>query len=300
VQFSIDTNTDKGTLQGTLPTYAMTYHVVYGFVDTNKCTVAVLHVFINVAGGGEVPGTKTPTQPGPACGTAIARQWDFGDVKGGTIHFLTARQIPADIQYQINSAGAITAELVSSNLPGQAEFNLDLDNHIGSLSGYIPAQVTKYQLVFALYDQAECDVIHLTVLLNVGGSVEVTPPPTQTSICVHVTAVVASSQMRTTTAYLPQFTEIAVKMAVNGNLQRTTPYDLCGSAGTQFMIQTQADFWTQQEAHLIFQGWQKLNEQTQQWEPLSSDQRVTQNPIFTLILQNGGSLRAVYQQQAQG
>jgi len=304
VQFSVDPNTDKGTLQGTLPTSAMTYHVVYGFVDVNKCTVAILHIYINVAGGGEQPGTTTPTYPEPACGAAIARQWDFGEVKGGTIHFLTARQIPADIQYQINSAGAIAAELVSSNLPGQAEFDLNLDSHIGTLSGYIPAQATTYQLVFALYDQAECEVLRLTVLLNVGGSTEVTPPTVTPQpggqLCVHVSAVVASSQMRTTTAYFPQYTEIPVKMAVNGHLQRTTPYDLCGSAGTQFTIQTQADFWTQQEAHLIFVGWQRLNEQTNQWEPLSNDQRVTQNPTLRITLQNGGSLRAVYQQGEQG
>jgi len=304
VQFSIDTNTDKGTLQGTLPTNSMTYHVVYGFVDTNKCTVAILHVFINVAGGGEVPGTTTPTQPEPACGRAIPRQWDFGEVKGGTFHFLTARQIPTSIQYQISSAGAIAAELLSSNLPGQAEFNLDLDSHIGTLSGFIPAQAATYQLVFALYDQAECEVIHLTVLLNVEGS---TPgvPPTVTpqpggQLCVHVSAVVASSQMRTTTAYLPQYNEIPVEMVVNGNLRRTTAFDLCGAAGTQFTIQAQADFWTQQEAHLIFMGWQRFNEQTQQWVPLSDDQKVTQNPNITITLQNGGLLRAVYQLREQG
>jgi len=106
--------------------------------------------------------------------------------------------------------------------------------------------------------------------------------------------------MQTTTHYLPQYTEIPVKMAVNGHLQRTTPYDLCGSAGTQFTIQTQADFWTQQEAHLIFLGWQRYDEQNEQWVPLSSNQQVTQNPILRITLQNGGSLRAVYQQREQG
>ncbi len=304
VQFSIDTNTDKGTLQGTLPTSARTYHVVYGFVDVNKCTVAILHIYINVAGGGEQPGTTTPTYPEPACGAAIARQWDFGDVKGGTSHFLTARQIPADIQYQINSTGAVAAELVSSNLPGQAEFDLNLDSHIGTLSGYIPAQATTYQVVFALYDQAECEVLHLTVLFNVGRSTEVTPQPS-TQVCVHVSAVVASGgqgyhSTMATPMYPVQYTETSVKMAVNGRLQRTTPYDLCGSAGTQFTIQTKADFWTQQEAHLIFQGWQRWDEQTEQWVPLSNDQRVTQNPTIRITLENGGSLRAVYQQGEQG
>ncbi len=297
VTFSIDTNTDKGTLQGTLPTSPTTYHVVYGFVDANNCNVVVLHISIEVSGGGQ-------EQPGQACGRAIASQWNYGDVKGGTIHFLTARQIPTNLQYQINSAGVVAANVVSSTLPEKAQFNLDLNNHIGTLTGYIPAQSATYQVVFALSDQSECEVIRLTVLLTVKGETGGNPPSSQTSVCAHVTAVVASSTQGYSSMATPtltmQYTEIAVKMAVNGHLQRTTPYDLCGSAGTQFTIQAQADFWTQKEEHFIFKGWQTYNEQTKQWVPFSNDQRIVQNPILRIILQNGGSLRGVYQQGEQG
>jgi hypothetical protein len=295
--FDLTLGAQRGVLSGQVPERPGTYQASYALYDSNQCLVIELSVYV-------VVGQSSEPQPEQACGKPISLQWDFGEVKGGTFHFLTAHQIPTSIQYQITSAGAIAAELLSSNLPGQAEFNLDLDSHIGSLSGFIPAQAAAYQLVFALYDQAECEVIHLTVLLNVEGS-EPYNPPTVTpqpggQVCLHVIAVVASSQMRTTTAYLPQYNEIPVEMVVNGNLRRTTAFDLCGTARTQFTIQAQADFWTQQEAHLIFMGWQRYNEQTQQWVPLSDDQKVTENPNIRITLQNGGSLRAVYQLREQG
>jgi hypothetical protein len=119
-----------------------------------------------------------------------------------------------------------------------------------------------------------------------------TPPVEQP--CVHVSAVL-SGGIPTTTAYMmPQVTEISVKMAVNGSIRKVTPFDLCGSPGTSFTIQTQADFWTEQEAHLIFIGWQRYDEQKQTWTTFSK------NATIMVRLQTGGSLRAVYQQRGQG
>jgi hypothetical protein len=72
---------------------------------------------------------------------------------------------------------------------------------------------------------------------------------------------------------------------------------MCEPYGTQVSIQAPADFWTQQQQHLYFQGWQRYNEQTQQWAVLSENPSVNQNPNITLTLQNGGSLRAVYEEE---
>jgi len=242
-----------------------------------------------------------PSEPEPECGKPTSLQWDFGEVKGGTFHLLTARQIPTNIQYQINSAGAIAAELLSSNLPGQAEFNLNLDNHIGSLSGFMPAQAATYQLVFALYDQAECEVIRLTVLLNVAGSVQETPPPTQTErICVDVSAVAIVQTVRTTTTYQPQVSEpeaIAVQMVINGKQYQTTPFQVCGSKGDEIRIQTEAEFWTQTEERLIFAAWQKKvwDNVEQQWTWVT----ISESQFIGIRLEQGGTLRAVYTPSAR-
>jgi len=120
-------------------------------------------------------------------------------------------------------------------------------------------------------------------------------------VCVSVSAVVSSGQVATTTAYMgTQYTEVPVEMTVNGKVKYTTPYNLCGESGTQFLIQTPRDFWTEQEAHLYFIGWQRYDEQRRAWVPISDNPKITQNPFIRITLKNGGSLRAVYQQRGQG
>jgi len=276
----------------------MTYHVVYGFVDTNKCTVAVLHVSINVAGGGEQPGTTTPSGPELSvvvtnvsveqlCGDKYSHAVTvYYDTSGGTA--------PVSIEgiYWTYPNGSTSRTTGISMASGWLRSQISYPNG-GQITVRVQAQDG------AGHTASDTGTAYLPPCGEVGTPPTVTPQPGEQP-CVHVSAVVASGQMQTTTHYLPQYTEIPVKMAVNGHLQRTTPYDLCGSAGTQFTIQTQADFWTQQKAHLIFLGWQRYDEQNKQWIPLSSDQKVTQNPNLRITLQNGGSLRAVYQQREQG
>jgi hypothetical protein len=290
--FDLALSAQRGVLSGQVPERPGTYQISYALYDRNQCFVIELTVYVIVGQSSE---------PEPECGRPTSLQWDFGAVKGGTFHLLTARQIPTNIQYQINSAGVIAAELLSSNLPEQAEFNLDLDNHIGALSGFMPAQAATYQLVFALYDQAECEVIRLNVLLNVERSVQETPPPTQTErICVDVSAVAIVQAIGTATHYQPQVSEpeaIAVQMVVDGKQYYTTPFQICGSKGDTIRIQTEAEFWTYTEQRLIFAAWQKKewDSAEQQWTWVT----ISQSQLISIRLEQGGSLRAVYTQSAR-
>jgi hypothetical protein len=288
LSFDLALSVQRAVLQGEVPERPGTYQVRYALYDPNQCLVINLTVYLVVG---------QPSEPERECPNPITLQWDFGEVKGGTFHFLTARQIPTDIQYQINSTGAIAAEPLSSNLPGQAEFKLDLDSRVGSLSGFIPAQPATYQVVFALYDQAECEVIRLNVLLNVGKTAQETPPPAETErVCVDVSAVYIPRTIGTPTHYQPQVAEpeeIGVQMVINGKQYYTTPFQICGSPGDQFTIQAETEFWTQTEERLTFAAWQKKvwDEKEQQWTWVT----ISQSPFLGIRLQEGGSLRAVYQ-----
>ena len=78
-------------------------------------------------------------------------------------------------------------------------------------------------------------------------------------------------------------------MVVNGKDYYTTPFDLCGTPGTKFLVQTEREFWTVQEERLVFIGWQRWNAVEETWEFLS------ENPFIQIHLQQGGLARAVYQ-----
>jgi len=294
--FDLALSAQRGVLSGQVPEKPGTYQISFALYDRNQCFVIELTVYVVVG----QPSEPEP-EPEQACGKPTSLQWDFGEVEGGTFHFLTARQIPTDIRYQINSAGVIAAELLSSNLPGQAEFNLDLDNHIGTLSGFMPEQAATYQLVFALYDQAECEVIRLNVLLNVAGSTQETPPPTQTErICVDVSAVAIVQTIGTATTYRQQVSEpeaIAVQMVINGQQYYTTPFQICGSQGDTIRIEAEAEFWTHTEQRLPFAAWQKRewDNAEQQWTWVT----ISQSQFLSIRLEQGGSLRAVYTQSAR-
>jgi len=289
VQFSIDTSSDRGMLRGTLPRIPTTYHVVYGFVDTNKCTVAVLYVSINVAGGGQQTGTPT-TPSGPELSVvvtdvAVEQLCDYDYSHAVTVYYETT-----------GGTEPVSIEGIYWTYPDGSTFV----NHGGLTSGWLRTpldfpnggQVTVRVVAQDSAGRTASDTG--VAYLNPCTSSTVTPRPS-TQLCLHVSAVTAAQQMATT--YMPQYSEIPVEMTVNGKLKYTTQYDLCGESGSQFFIQTPRDFWTQQEVHLYFQGWQRYDEQNQQWVPLSNDQRVTQNPNIRVTLKNGGSLRAVYQQQ---
>jgi len=281
----------RAVLEGQVPEKPGSYQVEYLLFDRNQCPVIDLTIYLGVGAPSEEPPPET------GCPNPITLSWDFGEVKGGTFHFLTVREIPSSIQYQINSTGAIAADLISSNLPTRAEFNLDLESGIGSLTGYMPAEAGTYEVAFALYDQAECEVIRLRVLISVGGAAqEETPLPETQKVCVDVSAVALPRSFQTPTTHLPQPSEpeeISVQMVINGKQYYTTPFRICGSPGDRFTIQAEIEYWTQQEERFTFTAWQNKvwdsSQGTWTWVTIS------QSPFLGITLQQGGSLRAVYE-----
>lgn len=153
----------QGRLAGQVPSESAMYELSFTLFDRRQCPVGQLYVLIRV-------GQPTrPTEPtGPECPEPQALRWDYGEVKGGTLHFLTLKQMPSELLSQIRSAGAKEAELLSSGLPQGVEFALDLARGVGRLAGYMPPQAANYEVVFALYNAEECEVVHLSVLIRVG------------------------------------------------------------------------------------------------------------------------------------
>jgi hypothetical protein len=154
----------QGRLTGQVPNQAGLYQVVYNLLDASRCVVGQLYVLITV---GQPTGPTGPT--GPQCPEALTLSWDFGEVKGGTLHLATVRQMPTELYSQIMAAGVQEAELLSSGLPTGVQFKLNLANGTGLLQGYMPPQPATYEVVYALYDSQGCEAIRLTVQISVGG-----------------------------------------------------------------------------------------------------------------------------------
>lgn len=102
----------QGRLTGQVPDQPGLYQLIYSLTDARQCVVGQLYVLITV---GEP--TTTPGPTGPACPEAQLLTWEYGEVKGGTLHFFTLRQMPPALLSQIQAAGAQEAELLSSGLP---------------------------------------------------------------------------------------------------------------------------------------------------------------------------------------
>jgi len=189
----------QGRLTGQVPGQPGLYQVIFNLMDSSQCAVGQLYVLISV--GQPTTGPTGPTEPtGPQCPEALALRWDFGEVKGGTLHFFTQRQMPPELLSQIRSAGAQQAELVSSGLPQGVEFNLNLANGVGVLQGYMPPQAATYEVIYALYDSRDCEVVRLTVQLRVGGR-ETQAQPLQVAIRTAVDKVCGDKYSHAVTVY---------------------------------------------------------------------------------------------------
>ena len=127
-------------------------------------------------------------------------RWDFGEVKGGTLHFFTQRRMPSELLSQIRAAGAREAKLLSSGLPQGVEFNLNLASGVGVLQGYMPPQPATYEVIYALYDSQDCEVVRLTVQLRVGSG-ETQAQPLQVAIRTAVDKVCGDKYSHAVTVY---------------------------------------------------------------------------------------------------
>jgi hypothetical protein len=78
------------------------------------------------------------------------------------------RQMSEELRQVIAQAGATSYQLLSSNLPPTLSFELLLPYGQGRLSGQVPPRAATYQLMYSLYNQAQCEVIRLTVVITVG------------------------------------------------------------------------------------------------------------------------------------
>lgn len=137
----------QGRLTGQVPDQPGLYQLIYSLTDARQGVVGQLYVLITV---GEP--TTTPGPTGPACPEAQLLTWGYGEVKGGTLHFFTLRQMPPELLSQIQAAGAQEAELLSSGLPQGVEFTLDLESGTGLLQGYMPPRAAVYEVVYRLFD----------------------------------------------------------------------------------------------------------------------------------------------------
>ena len=167
-----------------------------------------------------------------------------------------------------------------------------------SLSGTLAPGTTYYQTTLYL-DRGQCPVIELTVAASGSGEgqgdpqyppEEETPPQEtpQTRACMTISAV---HEVPGFLFFPATTTEIAATIVVNGDDERTTPFQLCATATAQFMLYA-ADFThgpQQQEAP--FSRWEKYNTYSESWATISETQQAY------VALESGAAYRAVYREE---
>ena len=280
--FSLDLPATTGTLSGTLPAVPATYHVLYSFRDRNKCEVATLYITISV-GRGQTGQTPTPSPLSiTITNVGVEALCKESPTHGLTISYSTSGGTPP-----------VTVESVLINLPnGMTQAVWDL----AATGGQVPAAVTyaaggTVTIILQGHDAAGATATSAPYTANL-------PPCTsgqqQAAVCVNVSAVIVSSGSPTATMLrLPTYTDVSVQMQVDGKTyQSPTPFWLCRVPGTQAKLSAPARVVTDQKVSLTFVRWEKYNTDTKGWEAIPN---VT-GPDLTILFQNGGYARAVYQQ----
>jgi hypothetical protein len=288
--FSLELATFRGTLSGTLPAFANTYHVLYSFRDRNKCEVATLTISISVGRG------STGQTPSPLA-IAITNVLVEALCKESPTHLLT-------ISYATSGGTPpVTVDSVSISLPnGMTQAIWD----IAATTGQVPAAVTyspggMVTIVLQGHDaigNTATSAPYATYLppCSIGqtGQPGQTGSQEQAAVCVSVTAVVASAGTPIATLLrLQTYTDISVQIQIDGTYDPSaTPFRLCRTPGTTARLVAPARVVTDQRLTLVFVRWEKYNSDTKAWEALPG---VT-GPELTILFQSGGSARAVYQQ----
>jgi len=125
------------------------------------------------------------------------------------------------------------------------------------------------------------------VYLSEGVQITVQP----TTPCITVSAVHQYTRIGTATTHAQPQTEadpIVVTFVVNREEERTTVFDLCGRAGTQFLLQPQAEAWTRNQTELIFSHWERYDPNEEVWIPFS------EADLLLVTIQQSVQIRAVY------
>jgi hypothetical protein len=103
-------------------------------------------------------------------------RWEFATFDSGGLK-ITSRNMPKNLQEELNKTGVADAKLVSSTLPMLAKFGLDISAFSGTLTGVIPSNPASYQLAYELYTNSGMAAGVLHVLINVeGGATRCTTP----------------------------------------------------------------------------------------------------------------------------
>ncbi len=226
VSLALDIGRGVGTLTGLIPERMGSYQVVFALFDGDQCERYRLTVTLNV----QVPDPCRTTQ----------LRWDFGEVRGGTLHLLTAKQLPTDILSQVRAANIVNHTVLRSTLPSGVSLNLDLGRGIANLTGYMPAGDAKYEVVYALFDETKCDRFHLAVSMHVGGAPRPTPGAQLEVHAVYVSSGMAAylGDRPTTQHLLDNFPALNVPVHVIGETTpQATPFTVERPVGTQAALQ---------------------------------------------------------------
>jgi hypothetical protein len=92
------------------------------------------------------------------------------------------------------------------------------------------------------------------------------------------------------------YTDISIQMLVDGKTyDKPTAFDLCRAPGSRVQIVAPGRVTLPDKTVLSFVRWEKLNPETQVYEPIPG---VTGAQLI-MVFQQGGSARAVYQRAAK-
>jgi hypothetical protein len=285
--FSLDMGANRGSLSGTFPSSGL-YTVRYMFIDRQQCPVVELIVLVSATGGRQ--------ETARACMTVRAAHETPG--------FLFFSGTIADIATQIVVDGSETYT-TSFQLCGD-----EGQKHLLRTSAEIT--VNDEQVPFDRWEEYDpgsdswetiSEELALSVVLQQGltvravylsGGLEIMIEPT--TPCITVSAVHQYMMVGTPTTYTQPLTEtdpIIVTVVVDRSEEHTTAFDLCGRAGTQFLLQPQLETWTREQRRLVFSHWERYNAAEEVWVAFSEAQ------LLLVTIQQGGQIRAVYREASQ-
>ena len=285
--FVLELGANRGSLSGTFPASGL-YAVRYLFIDRQQCPVAELIVLISVTGGGQEAARACMTvraafeTPGFLFFSGTITDIAIQIRVDNTETYTTAFQLCGEVGYQhlLRAPAEIIAEGERIPFDRWEEYDPATDTW-GTISTEVvlPVVIQHGLTVRAVY-------------LAEGGWVEVEP----TTPCLSVSAVYQYTAIGTATTYSqPQVHSdpIVVTILVDGDEEWTTAFELCGRAGTQFLLQPQHETWTQEQRRLVFSHWERYDASEEAWVPFSEAE------LLLVTLQQRGQLRAVYREATE-
>jgi hypothetical protein len=274
--------------------------VTYEFIDARQCPVGTLTVLIGTGEG--ATGIPPETQPSQICMTisAVQEQPGFLFFSGSTTEIaarITVNDSVRETAFQLCGALRERFLLIAEEVywtVQKEQIPFERWELFNTSSEAWETVSEEPFLSVTLVNGA-----HYRAVYAEGPVIRVTPTPTQpsetTRPCLTVGAIFAyqtigTAMLRTTTT--PQIAEepISVQITVNRSQYRMTEFTLCGDAGTTLTLQAPEEHYTEQEARLAFSHWERYNDASSSWSGFS------ESPALQITLQQGGQLRAVYQQ----